>query len=129
MAPWLSYQIQTRFHGREAIHSAILSDPDNMRSYSRMTWPTLTLRGPKSKVPTCTRYLACCPEEGDSLSVVAVKKIVTPRPDDLAPDTFCKIKGLEKYPCKVVALGTEGEVTAVLNECTGVQNPHRYTHA
>ena len=54
-----------------------------------MTWHTLTHRGPKNEVPTHTRYLVCWPEEGDSLSVVAVKKIVTPRPDDLAADTFC----------------------------------------
>ena len=47
---------------------------------------------------------------------MAVKKIVTPRPDDLAPDTFCKVKGLEKYSCKVVVVGTEGEVKAVMND-------------
>ena len=81
-----------------------------------MTWRTLTHRGPKNKVPTRTHCLVCWPEEGDSLSVVAVKKIVTPRPDDLAPDTFCKVKGLEKYPCRVVAVGTEGEVKAVMND-------------
>ena len=81
-----------------------------------MTWRTLTHRGPKNKVPTRTHCLVCWPEEGDSLSVVAVKKIVTPRPDDLAPDTFCKVKGLEKYPCKVVALGTEGEVNAAMKD-------------
>ena len=81
-----------------------------------MTWRTLTHRGPKNEVPTRTHCLVCWPEEGDSLSVVAVKKIVTPRPDDLAPDTFCKVKGLEKYPCKVVALGTEGEVNAAMND-------------
>jgi hypothetical protein len=72
-----------------------------------MTWRTLTHRGPKNKAPNRTHCLVCWPEEGDSLSIVAVKKIVTPRLDDLAPDTFCKVKGLEKYLCKVVSLGTE----------------------
>ena len=100
---WLrGYQIQTRFQGREAIHSAILSDPDKIKKLLNYDLATLTHRGPKNKVPTPTHCLVCWPEEGDSLSVVAVKKNVTPRPDDLAPDTFCKVKGLERYPCKVV---------------------------
>ena len=44
---------------------------------------------------------------------MAVKKIVTPRPDDLAPDTFCKVKGWKQCLCKVVALESEGEVKAI----------------
>ena len=74
-----------------------------------MTWRTLTNRNPKNKIPT--HYLVCCPEE-NSLSIVAVKKIVTPRPNDLAPDAFHKVKGLEQCLCKVVALKSETEVKA-----------------
>ena len=79
-----------------------------------MTWRTLTNRNPKNKIPT--HCLVCWPEEENSLSIVAVKKIVTPRPNDLAPDAFCKVKGLEQCLCKVVALGSEPEVKAAMNE-------------
>ena len=47
---------------------------------------------------------------------MAVKKIVTPRANDLAPDAFCKVKGLEQCLCKAVALGSETEVKAAMNE-------------
>ena len=79
-----------------------------------MTWRTLTNTDPINKDPT--HCLVCWPEENDSLSIVAVKKIVTPTPDDLAPDTFCKVKGWEQCLCKVLALGSEGEVKAVMTE-------------
>jgi hypothetical protein len=65
-------------------------------------------RSPKNKVPT--HYLVCWPEEKDTLSTVSVKKIVILGPDDLASDTFCKVKGWEKYMCKGIALGSEREV-------------------
>ena len=79
-----------------------------------MTWRTLTNRNPKNKIPT--HCLVCWPEEENSQSIVAVKKIVTPRANDLAPDAFCKVKGLEQCLCKAVALGSETEVKAAMNE-------------
>ena len=54
--------------------------------------------------------LVCWPEENSTVSIVPVKKVVTPGPDDLAPDTFCEVKGWEKCLCKVVALGSETEL-------------------
>ena len=68
-----------------------------------MTWSTLTNADPKN-----THCLVCLP---DSLFIVAIKQ-----PDDIAPDTFCKVKGWEQCLCKVVALGSEGEVKAAMNE-------------
>ena len=41
-----------------------------------------------------------------------MKKIVSPRTDSLVPDTFCKVKGLEQFQCKVVALGNKSEMRA-----------------
>ena len=45
-----------------------------------------------------------------------VKKIVSPRSDSLVPDTFCKVKNLEQFQCKVhvVALGSESEMKSVM---------------
>lgn len=55
---------------------------------------------------------------------MAVKKTVTPRPDDVAPDTFCKVKGWEQCLCKVhvVALGSECEVKTAMNEMHVAEN-------
>ena len=53
---------------------------------------------------------------------MAVKKIVTPRLNDLAPDAFCKVKGLEQCLCKVIALGSETEVKAAMNEMRGAKD-------
>ena len=44
------------------------------------------------------------------MSVVSCKKIISPATVDLAPDTFCKIKGFESYLCKIVAVGTEPDM-------------------
>jgi hypothetical protein len=48
-----------------------------------------------------------------------VKKIVSPRPVDLAPEAFCKFKGLEGHLYKVVSLGTEADMKARLSELDG----------
>ena len=69
-----------------------------------------------TKKPTTTFYLVCWPEENNKLSVVPGKKIVSPSHDDLTPGTFCKVKGLEKYKCKIVAEGTQEEMEAKMDE-------------
>ena len=45
-----------------------------------------------------------------------VKKIVSPRSDSLVPDTFCKVKDLEQFQCKVVALESESEMKSVMTD-------------
>ena len=59
--------------------------------------------------------LVCWPQEDNKLSIVPVKKIVSPSPADLAPEAFCKVRGLEDHLCKVVALGTEADMKARLD--------------
>lgn len=86
---------------------ATSSSTKGLSSRVKGTWRTLT-----KKVPT--HCLVCWPEEEDSLSIVQVKKIVSPRSDSLVPDTFCKVKGLEQFQCKVVALGSESEMKSVM---------------
>ena len=88
-----------------------------LRSYSRMA----TSSSNQGLIQLCkgrtysdkdpTHCLVCWPEE-DSLSIAQMKKIVSPRPDSLVPDTFCKVKGLEQFQCKVVALGNKSEMRA-----------------
>ena len=60
--------------------------------------------------------LVCWPEEDNTLSIVPMKKVLSPSTDDLTPDTFCKVKGLEKHLCKVVAIGTEAEMKTKMEE-------------
>ena len=69
----------------------------------KMTFRTLL----DKPITTC---VVCWPEEDNKLSVVPAKKIVSPRPNDFAPDTFCKVQGLESHPCKIVAMGTVAEM-------------------
>ena len=42
--------------------------------------------------------------------MVPSKRIISPSQEDLAPDTFCKVKGFESHLCKIVAVGTEVEM-------------------
>lgn len=51
--------------------------------------------------------------------IVPVKRIVSPSSGDLTPHSFCKIKGLEKHLCKVVALGTEADMKTKMEELNG----------
>lgn len=44
------------------------------------------------------------------MSIVSTEKIVSPSPDDLSAESFCKVKGFEGNLCKIVALGTEHEM-------------------
>ena len=83
-----------------------------------MTYRTYTLigRGRKSKKPSSC--LVCWPEEDNNLSILDVKKIISPSPDDLAPDTFCKVKGFEKHLCKILALGSAQEMKTKMEEMT-----------
>ena len=60
--------------------------------------------------------LVCWPEEDNTLSIVPMKKVLSPSTDDLTPDTFCKVKGLEKHLCKVIAIGTEAEMKTKMEE-------------
>ena len=60
--------------------------------------------------PTTTFCVVCWPEEENTLSIVSSKKIVSPSQDDLAPETFCKVKGFESHLCKIVAVGNELEM-------------------
>lgn len=83
-----------------------------------MTYRTYTLVD-HSKEKNYSFCLVSWPQEENKLSIVQVKKIVSPSPADLMPDTFCKVKGLEKHLCKVVALGTQAEVKAKLDELEG----------
>lgn len=80
-----------------------------------MTYRTYTLED-HAKGKNYSFCLVCWPQEDIKLSIVQVKKIVSPSPVDLMPDTFCKVKGLEEHLCKVVALGTEAEMKAKLDE-------------
>ena len=59
--------------------------------------------------------------EGNTLSIVSYKKIVSPSQDDLAPETFCKVKGFESHQCKIVAIGSELEMKKIktLEEADG----------
>ena len=59
------------------------------------------------KKPDSRFYLVCWPGEDNRLSIVPTKKILAPSPDDLLPETFCKVKGFEGHVCKIVVLGTE----------------------
>lgn len=88
---------------------ATSSSTKGLSSRVKGTWRTLTKKDP-------THCLVCWPEEEDSLSIVQVKKIVSPRSDSLVPDTFCKVKGLEQFQCKVVALGSESEMKSVMTD-------------
>ena len=54
--------------------------------------------------------LVCWPEEDNQLSVVSTKKIVSPHLEELVPEAFCKVKKFEKCLCRIVAVGTEGEM-------------------
>ena len=49
------------------------------------------------------------PEEDNQLSIVSVRKIVSPAEEDLRPDSLCKVKRFEKHLCQVIAIGTERE--------------------
>ena len=53
-----------------------------------------------------TTCVVCWPEEENKLSVVPAKKIISPGPDDFAPDTFCQVQGLESHRRKIVAMET-----------------------
>ena len=66
-----------------------------------------TLLGSTRKNSFC---LVCWPEEDNTLSIVPVQKVLSPSTDDLTPDIFCKVKGLEKHLCKVVAIRTKAEM-------------------
>ena len=83
-----------------------MATSSSLSSRVKGTWRILTKKDP-------THCLVCWPEEEDSLSIVQVK-IVSPRSDSLIPDTFCKVKGLEQFQCKVVALGSESEMKSVM---------------
>ena len=71
------------------------------------TYRTYTLVD-HAKVKNYSFCLVSWPQEENKLSIVQIKKIVSPSPADLIPDAFCKIKGL--------VLGTQGEVKAKLDE-------------
>ena len=60
-----------------------------------------------TKKPDSRFCLVCWPGEDNRLSIVPTKKILAPSPDDLLPETFCKVKGFEGRVCKIVVLGTE----------------------
>ena len=55
---------------------------------------------------------------GLKLSIVHVKKIVSPRLSDMTPEAFRKVRGLV-YKVVHVALGTEADMKAKLNELDG----------
>ena len=50
------------------------------------------------------------------MSVVSTKKIVSPHLEKLAPEAFCKVEKFEKCVCRVVAVGTNAEMTKKLEE-------------
>ena len=53
--------------------------------------------------------LICWPQKDNKLLIVPVKKIVSSILVDLAPEAFCKVRGLEGHPYKHVSLGTEAD--------------------
>ena len=53
--------------------------------------------------------LVCWPQKDNKLLIVPVKKVVSSIPVDLAPEAFCKVRGLEGHPCKNVSLGTKAD--------------------
>ena len=60
--------------------------------------------------------LVCWPEEDNQMSVVSTKKIVSPHLEKLAVEAFCKVIKFEKCVCRVVAVGTNTEMTKKLEE-------------
>ena len=84
------------------------------KPYQRMTYRTFTLLGRARK--DASSCLVCWPEEDNNLSIVDVKKIISPSPKDIEPDTFCKVQGFEKHLCKILAVGSEAEMKAKMEE-------------
>lgn len=72
-----------------------------------------TILGMAKKPPFC---LVCWPEEDNQLTIVSSKKIVSPAEEDLRPDSFCKVKRFEKHLCRIVAIGTERDMSEKLEE-------------
>lgn len=99
-----------------SLHSVVVSCYQILvpikRDYN-MTFRTLL---GSTRKPNSSFCLVCWPDEENKLSVVPSKKIASPSPEDLAPGTFCKIKGFETHLCKIVALGTEADMKKKMGE-------------
>ena len=78
-----------------------------------MTFHTLLGPSRKNIISSC---LVGWPHANNKLSIATVKRIVSPSLDDLATDTLCKVKGLEKHLCKMLSVGTEEEMETKTQE-------------
>ena len=68
---------------------------------------------------TALYYLISWPKEGDAMSVVSGKAIVSPPAEKLKEGCMCKVKCFENNPAKVIAARTKAEMNSKLNELDG----------